>query len=273
MADRGSGCGIKIHRGHVLGIEEIHPARISNLSATDMIGRTVLLYESVDSSNTAGSRLARNAMPEGTVVIASSQTAGRGRKGRSWYADPSDSLTFSIILRPAGRCENLTLILAISVIEVISELAVEASMKWPNDVWIGDRKAGGILAEMRNAVLVLGMGLNVNNDPDAFPGSLRDSAVSLKTAAGRSLDRGIVLSRILEGFENHYRVWQGDGFAAFRERAEDMLVWKDERVLLESSEGDFSGKLIGIDEEGYLLLETCSGIKVFGSGDLRPSPA
>lgn len=152
----------------------------------------------VDSTNAELRRRAeRDPLGPGTVVVAASQTAGRGRLGRSWYSPPGLGLYLSVLLRPEGAPDlapRLTLVGALAVCTTCRDLhGVDAGIKWPNDVLAAGRKIAGILAEARAVGaragdLVLGVGVNANHTPKDFPEALRERATSLRAASGHIVD-------------------------------------------------------------------------------------
>ena len=152
--------------------------------------------------------------PEGAVLAAEYQNAGRGRLGRSWTSPPRAALTFSVLLRPSAvpraRLGWLPLLAGVAVAAAVRAVAaVDAQLKWPNDVLVGEAKLGGILAEASGDAVVVGTGVNVSNGPAELPppgpGAL--PATSLLLEQARSLDRAVLLAEILAGLECRYRAW------------------------------------------------------------------
>jgi len=147
-------------------------------------------YRVADSTNARARELVEAGAPHGTVVTAAEQTAGRGRQGRSWTAPPGKALLYSAILRPLDQ-RHLLLPLAVplAVCEAAEELApgIECRIKWPNDIWVQERKLAGVLIEAKpqDGWAVIGVGLNLTIQPDEFPLELRDTAVSLLGALGK----------------------------------------------------------------------------------------
>ena len=149
--------------------------------------------------------------PEGALVAAGEQTAGRGRLGRSWLAPPGTSLLCSLQLRPtvsSERLPELTGVASRACAEAIAALTgLESEVKFPNDVLVGGRKVAGILAEAREERVVLGVGVNVNVPADELPQSLDRAATSLLVETGRELDRAELLAELLERLERRYDAW------------------------------------------------------------------
>jgi BirA family transcriptional regulator, biotin operon repressor / biotin---[acetyl-CoA-carboxylase] ligase len=152
--------------------------------------------------------------PEGAVLAAEQQSAGRGRLGRAWTSPPRAALTFSVLLRPAAvpraRLGWLPLLAGVAVAAAVRDVAaVDAQLKWPNDVLVGPGKLGGILAEAAGEAVVVGIGVNVSTEPAELPppgpGAL--PATSLRLEGSPSLDRARLLAGILAGLERRYRAW------------------------------------------------------------------
>lgn len=254
--------------GKMNSMSDLHPAAVRRLCGGGRIGSTVVCFESVDSTNTVAARIARKGAREGTVVIAARQTAGRGRMGRSWFSTPAGSLVFSVILRPARSGETLTALLALSALKVLDGLCGDVSIKWPNDIWVGGRKIAGILAEAKRDSVVLGMGIDVNDEEGSFPDDLCETAVSLRMMTGRIFDRGELLAGILGNLEQAYRIWERDGFGPMSLEMERRLLWKGMPVMLDTEGTTVEGILAGVSPDGYLRLETDGKERVYSSGDL-----
>ena len=250
------------------GIRDLHPASIARLLDGGRIGHTVICFDTTGSTNSAASRMVEAGAREGTVVLAARQTAGRGRKGREWYSSEYGSLVFSVILTPARSGETLTALLALSALKILDRSCEGAMIKWPNDIWVGGRKIAGILAESKGESVVLGMGLDVNDDEDSFPGGLAGTAVSLRMLAGKRFDRGELLGSLLAEFTSMYETWERDGFGPVSFEMERRMLWMGSRVNLDAGAEEITGTISGITSDGYLRLETDVGEKVYSSGDV-----
>ncbi|MCK4236215.1 MAG: biotin--[acetyl-CoA-carboxylase] ligase, partial [Candidatus Krumholzibacteria bacterium] len=215
-------------------VDDLHPARIIRMLNTSRLARTVVLFDRIDSTNTGAIAAARDGALEGTLVTAEEQTSGRGRKKRKWASAAGKSLVFSLVLRPKESCEGLTSLLALAASRVLDNISGGTGIKWPNDIYIEGRKAGGILAESRGGAVVIGMGLNVNETGEDLERELAGEAVSLRIVTGDLVDRGIVLCSIIEVFEELYGRWEIEGFAVFKKDVEDRLLYMGETVSLES---------------------------------------
>jgi BirA family transcriptional regulator, biotin operon repressor / biotin---[acetyl-CoA-carboxylase] ligase len=220
---------------------------------------------SLDSTNDLARELAAGGAPQGTVVTAEEQVAGRGRQGRSWTAPAGRALLYSAIVRPLEQ-RHLVLPLAapLAVAEAAEEVAdVSCAIKWPNDVWIEGRKCAGVLIEARpqDGWAVIGVGLNVSIEPDEFPEELRETATSL--------DADATVDAALEALNDSLTRWTRadpqEVLAAFRDR--DALRGQ------EVSWADGSGVANGVDERGNLIVETLDGERLaLGAGEIHLGP-
>ncbi len=183
---------------------------IHSTLSTTRLGYRIELFDSLPSTNREAVQLAQADVEHGTVVVAGSQTAGRGRLSRTWFSPPDANLYCSIILRTARPPERvgewlswLPLISALAAAEAIEQVsAIHVSVKWPNDLLISERKVGGILCESGTGIRsdpfqVIGIGINVNMDHDDWPTDLRDSATSIWQERRIIVDRNRLLAQLL----------------------------------------------------------------------------
>jgi BirA family biotin operon repressor/biotin-[acetyl-CoA-carboxylase] ligase len=236
-------------------------------------------HKSIESTNSRATAWARDGAPEGSVVVAEYQTAGRGRLGRSWTADQGENLLFSVVLRPplsADRLGLLTVACALAVAKTLDGVAapLRAAIKWPNDVLLRGRKCCGMLLESSFSgrrcgqpdFVVLGIGLNVNQD--RFPEALSDQAISLKQAARRPIERPPLLAELLDQLEQHYQSLVESNEAEIRSAYEARLHRSGQSVTLRTTDDGtpVSGTIRGISEAGALLLETNGELRAFHAG-------
>lgn len=221
---------------------------------------------------------ARAGAAEGLVVAADYQTAGRGRAGRSWTAEPGTALLCSFLLRPPlspDRVSALPLIAGVAVAEAIEDcVAVSCRLKWPNDVLIDGRKVAGVLVKTTCAGaavdrVVLGIGVNVTAQLAGLPAG----ATSLRIATGRALDRSRLLERLIARLQSHYdRFVRTDGqpdLTGWRERA----ALLGEYVSVEDAGSRLSGRFAGVAPDGALLLDVDGATRRIVAGDLSRGPA
>ncbi len=177
------------------------------------LGTPLIHFDRVDSTNKAALRAASDGAAEGTLFVADAQTAGRGRRSRNWHSPPGLGLYFSILLRPdlpAGKVNTLALQSAVAVCQAIEELyKFDVGIKWPNDIYSGNKKLGGILLEtaiignkIENAVI--GIGLNMRHSKKDFPSEITEIAASLKEVSGRDIKNDLLLERIISIYGDYY---------------------------------------------------------------------
>jgi BirA family transcriptional regulator, biotin operon repressor / biotin---[acetyl-CoA-carboxylase] ligase len=221
-------------------------------------------FRHIDSTNARLRELAEAGAPHGTVVTADEQEAGRGRQGRSWFAPPGSALLYSALLRPLDERPLLPLAVPLAVADAVESLAPQrrCGLKWPNDVWVGERKLAGVLIEGHphadGGWAVIGVGVNVAVAEDGFPEELRGAATSIgegvsvaavRLALDYALDEWIEAApeRVLE---------------SFRER--DVL--RGRRLRWEGG----AGIAAGIDDSGHLLVDSDGGARVaLGAGEVH----
>jgi BirA family transcriptional regulator, biotin operon repressor / biotin---[acetyl-CoA-carboxylase] ligase len=201
------------------------------------------------------------------VAVCEEQTAGRGRMGRRWEAPAGSSILVSVLLRPPAdrRPAELMLVAGLAVAVVVERAtALAAQLKWPNDVMLDRRKVAGGLAELKDAAVVLGIGLNVNQRPDELPRETKAPAGSLRSVTGREYERGPILVDLLLELELRYDAWREDGLEAVYEDlgARDFL--RGRRVTV----GDVEGTAQMIARDGRLAVATEAGPVLVESGEV-----
>jgi BirA family transcriptional regulator, biotin operon repressor / biotin---[acetyl-CoA-carboxylase] ligase len=234
--------------------------------------RDVTVVPRTGSTNADLLERARAGAAEGLVLVAEEQTAGRGRLGRSWSAPAGAALTFSVLLRPAGvpptRLGWLPLLTGVAVVTAVRDQAgVPASLKWPNDVLVGERKLAGILAEAHGGAVVVGVGLNVTLRPADLP---VPAATSLLIEGAASTGRTSLLAAILAELGHRYQAWRADPDAP--DLRQDYLRWsatvgREVRVELPGG-AQLSGTAEDVDEVGRLVVRTPGNLVRVGAGDV-----
>jgi BirA family biotin operon repressor/biotin-[acetyl-CoA-carboxylase] ligase len=231
-------------------------------------------FRRADSTNERAKELARGGAPGGLVVTATEQTAGRGRRGHPWFAPPGACLLYSALLRPfdAARAPLLPLAVPVAVCEAAESIApVRCQVKWPNDVWIDERKVAGALVEARpdEGWAVIGVGLNVAIREDQFPAELRETATSLlPTEAEGDLPPGGApgVRRALEALNEALGLWldasSDSVLDAYRPR--DLLCGR--RISWDGG----AGTAVEVDERGHLVVDREDGERVkLGAGEVH----
>lgn len=221
----------------------------------------LLLRESVASTNDEVRVLAQAGAPDGLVLLAERQTAGRGRRGAAWFSPAGESLAFSILVRqqePKALWPRLALAAGLAVAEAVESFGLQAGIKWPNDVWIGRRKVAGILVEAGSDFAVVGIGLNVNST--GFPPEVSEIATSLRIENSRVFSRAEVMGAIIRKFAGRRRQISDD-FSALIAAVRLRCVLTEKRVTLVTANGPRIGTVEGIADGGELLLRTGNGLE------------
>jgi BirA family biotin operon repressor/biotin-[acetyl-CoA-carboxylase] ligase len=246
-------------------------AAITDNLATELIGQRVIAYPRLTSTNDIAKRQAKKGAREGTVIVAEEQTAGRGRLKRAWLS-PRGSVALSVILHPTpAQLPYLIMVASLAVVHCIEKTGLKAQIKWPNDVLVNDKKVCGILIEsdVRGSAVdyaVIGIGLNVNLDPIAFP-EISSTATSLSHELGKELSRRDIIRCLLVELENLYLAL-AEGGSVFREWR-DRLVTLGKEVELTSGQTTYQGVAESVASDGSLFLRQPNGklIKVV-AGDV-----
>jgi len=232
-----------------------------------LFGKRLIHFFRTDSTNRVALELGQAGEPEGAVVVAEEQTAGRGRAGRSWASERGTGIYVTVLLRPRiapVQAPLLTMMAGISAraaVAAITGLAVD--LKWPNDLMIGGRKIGGILTEMHaepTAVrfVIVGIGLNVNQEK--FPAELGGAATSLRLESGKRQSRVEILTRLLREFEGDYSRFVREGSASVVEKFIEVSSYvRGKRVKVTTGAETFTGVTAGLTAEGLLRVERGDG--------------
>lgn len=242
---------------------------------TRHFGCKIYTFDTIDSTNNCARALAGCWADEGTVIIAEQQTAGRGRLGRPWLANPNENLTFSIILRPSISADAINLLpLSVSVavaeaVERTTGLSVEC--KWPNDLLVRNKKVAGILLEgsfNKNKVdwIVIGIGLNVNQMQ--FPADLVQKATSLKLMTGHDVDRITLFHTILENLEQSYKTGSRSGFQSILPQWTARTRMIDKKISVMEHGTLLSGTVKGVSRDGGLVLQSNGNERTLFAGDV-----
>lgn len=256
-----------------LGELEVRP-----LLNTHDVGQALHWYEEVGSTNDVAKELADEGALHGEVVIAERQSAGRGRRGRSWSSPPRKNLYLSVVLRPdlpPARAPEVTLLAAVAVCQAVRRAGVaSAAIKWPNDVLASGRKLAGVLTEMAAEVervqwLVVGIGVNVNAAADDFPDELRELATSLLIERGDPVPRALFAAALLTALEEWLDRHAAEGFAPVRAAWREMSDTLGREVRVRVGSADLVGLAEDVDETGALLVRTASGLERVVAGDVE----
>lgn len=276
---------------------------ISHLTAK-FIGSEIHIFERVESTNDTAKELAVNGCKEGTVIIADSQSKGRGRQGRSWESPAGVGIYLSIVVKPKKIMPQLTLVAGVSAAEAIikivnsdpfASLLMEkatppspplqggeeggVSLKWPNDININGKKTGGILTEAieNGKAIIVGIGINVNTPTpmgigvgsEGFTDELKNKATSIMMETGRRIDRNILIAEILNRFEFWYKKFIIEEKEAIIKRWKELSDTSGRRVKINVGDSVFEGVALDLDNDGSLMIRLDDGfLKKVSAGDV-----
>lgn len=221
------------------------PAALAMPAETQVVGHRMIVYAETDSTNNR----ALAASGDGIVIVAESQTAGRGRHGRQWHSAPGLGLWFSVGID--GDMPGLMFAAALAVRDALADVAA-LRIKWPNDLILNGKKVCGILVEHRHGRTALGIGVNLLHRPGDFPPSLRDQATSIAIETGRHLDRSYGLKAILESLDRRILALRDGGLTAIRQEWSDACGLLGKRVRV----GGVEGTIRSMNESGAIEIVT-----------------
>jgi len=236
---------------------------------TKIIGKKVLSYNSVDSTNNIAFSLADQGISEGTVIFAETQRKGKGRLGRTWVSPKSKGIYCSLILRPQISPEKasvITLLAAVSCAEAIREISgFTTQIRWPNDILVNNKKICGILTELQTdngkvKFIILGIGINVNTKSSKLPrgaSSLKEELKGLK----KQFSRLELARKVLCAFEQEYLCFQNKGSRSVISRWNNLSALSGRRVRVSLAQGTIEGQAQDIDQQGALIVRLDNGFK------------
>ncbi len=245
----------------------------------DIIGREIIFHETITSTNDRAIETGRlRHDPDGIVVVADSQTDGRGRFGRRWESPPGVNLYFTVLLRPPLKPREVSLVTlaagAAAASAVREFTGLKAEIKWPNDIFVKNKKAGGVLVEMKTGrdiinLLAVGIGINVNMPPEALAEDIRPFITSLKTESGKLIDRIGLFAGILDKLEQSYKILlNGDKRALINEWLR-LNFTIGNRIIVKDRNNVISGAAEGINDNGELIIRLYSGqVETVRAGDV-----
>lgn len=239
---------------------------VESLLDTEWAGKPVVYYPETDSTNIRIRHLGDEGAPHGTLAVADRQTAGRGRRGRTWESPGGSCIYMSILLRPdlaPEKAPMLTLVMACGVAEGIMDCAdVKVQIKWPNDIIVSGKKLAGILTEMSTQVdyinhVTVGVGINVN--VQNFPEEIQ-TATSLLSETGTQTKRAPVIAAVMKHFEENYKIFmQTEDMSGLMKKYSSLLVNQGREVLILEKDAEYKAYAEGINQKGELVVRREDG--------------
>lgn len=254
----------------VQGGGAITPEEIEKTLKTAVMGRDIRYYESVGSTNWTARKLCTEGDPaalHGTLIIAEEQTGGFGRLGRAWVS-PKGGIWASLILKPKVPVNSLFLITMAASIAIARAIRrkydLGALIKWPNDVFIGDKKAAGLLVELSTEgenvnYCLLGIGIDANVDINDLPPDLQKTVTSVMAELGHEVDRASLLTTVLKEFEGRYQILESGEYDPIVREWKSLSRTLDSRVSIRTMRKTFEGIAIDIDQHGALIIRRDNG--------------
>ncbi|MGV8059158.1 MAG: biotin--[acetyl-CoA-carboxylase] ligase [Smithellaceae bacterium] len=250
---------------------------LKNKLSGKLIGHKLYYFPEIDSTNDEVFRLGGAGAPEGTVVLADSQTKGRGRMQRTWHSPAGSNIYTSLLLRPhfkPAAAPQISLVAGVAVAELLEQYCPgKIELKWPNDVLLKGKKVCGILAQMKTTAdqvdfIVVGIGININIRQNQFPADICDMATSLSAETGKEISRQDLIISLYENFAKWYKELLKNGFTFIKEKWLSLTPMIGKNVQIIHFNETVTGKAIGIDDKGSLILFTARNEKiVISAGD------
>jgi BirA family biotin operon repressor/biotin-[acetyl-CoA-carboxylase] ligase len=222
----------------------------------------IVRLHSTESTMKDAAALAAKGEPHGTVVVAERQTSGIGRHGHTWHSEAGGGLYMSMILRLQAPGPAVTMALGLAVQRAIDDLTnVSPDLRWPNDVMLNERKLAGIMVQAADDALIAGIGVNVNQA--VFPDELQSVATSLRIETGREHSKDALLGRIIAESLRYIQIGKAGILRRFEERSSYV------RGKAVQVDGQISGVTAGLDDDGFLLVQTATGVEKIIAGGVR----
>lgn len=254
------------------------PHKLKDKLNTRYIGKEIHYFREVDSTNEVAKKLAREGAPEGTIIIAESQSRGKGRRGKKWIS-PLGGAWLSIILRPNTlpiNAPQLTFIAGVAAAQTIKdEYGLDAGIKWPNDVLIDNKKVCGVLTEISTEIdtidyIVTGIGIDANIDVNLLPPELRDTTTSIKSELDHDISRMILVQKFLGNFETMYDEFNKGNFQEILRKWRQLSKTIGRQVEIRKGTEFVRGEAVGVNSKGALILELEDGtLQKIISGECR----
>jgi len=241
---------------------------------TEFLGKEIYYFDTIDSTNNYAKKIAEDGCEEGTVVISDCQIAGKGRRGREWASLAGKGIYMSVVLKPLlepSQMQLITLAASVAVAEALKEqTGMDLGIKWPNDIILDARKLCGILTEMtcetdKINYVILGLGVNVNQDMEDFPADLRDKAVSLKagckqlTGENKTFNRAKIIASILLHIEKYYKMLQSGLNEEIIDKWRLHSITLGKQIMCSDSRGSYLCIAEDITEDGHLVVKCEDG--------------
>lgn len=256
--------------------DRLSEGELQSIRKTKWAGTEIHYFKTLDSTNAKAKQLAEEGHPNGTLVVAEKQEAGRGRRGRGWESQEGSGIFMTLVLKPEINPNNASMLTLVAALAVSKAVMVRtgrpAGIKWPNDIVMNEKKICGILTEMSAQFdyvnhIVIGIGINVNND--AFSEEISEVATSLYLETREHMNRASLIEEILEKFEYYYEMFrQTEDLSGLVKEYNTHLINLHQRVKVLDPKEPFEGKAMGITQRGELIVDTWESRKLVSSGEV-----
>lgn len=246
---------------------------------TNVLGRKIRYFHSLPTTQAVAHQWAKEDAPEGALVVAEEQTAGKGRLGHQWISPVGEGIWMSLILRPVisiREASHFTLLTSLAVHQALQPYShMPIQIKWPNDLLIDGKKVCGILTELKGEqdrvdYLVIGIGVNVNQSmTDNWIAELNKPATSLSAVWGKSIHRASLLVMILKELEQYYQLYQQRGFEPIKQTWEQVTHLYGKTIIARTPTGKLEGIAQRLNEDGALVLQTDTGLQTVYSAEIE----
>lgn len=263
---------MNLTESHALSLDGIR------VGVKGIVGKKIFFYKTVDSTNAAAAALAQGGEDEGAVVIADSQSKGRGRLGRFWLSPPGVNIYMSIVLKPEIAAKDATLITIMAAVGCTIALrkvtGLDIKIRWPNDLMTSEKKLGGILTETkmisaRMEYVIAGVGVNVNMGADSLPDIMKETATSIKMETGKFFSRTEVIREVLNELNDWYDILQKKRYSKILSQWKFLTSTLGKNVQVVLGKETLQGRAESINDEGMLVLRLPSGaLRAIQYGDL-----
>ncbi|GAE91391.1 biotin operon repressor [Gracilibacillus boraciitolerans JCM 21714] len=230
---------------------------------TNWLGQTIIFKEQIGSTQDLAHELARKGEKHGTVIIANRQLAGRGRMEKRWLSDDNGGIWLSMVLRPTippHQASQMTLFVAVTLVDTLERLTDQTiQIKWPNDLFINGKKLAGILTEMQAELeaiqyLIIGFGINVNQNINNFSEDIRHKSTSLKIVSSQEWNRTELIQFILQDFEGAYQNYLRTGFEPIKQKWLKHAYKFNDSIFIKTGQEAFYATIKGITDDGALMV-------------------
>lgn len=251
-------------------------AEIKRYLDTTIIGKEIIYFDTIDSTNNYAKKIASDIDSDGVVVVSEEQTLGRGRMNRLWTSPKYKGIWMSIILKPdfpTYKAPQITQVMAVAILKAFEKYGIDAKIKWPNDIVINKKKVCGILTEMSGEIeklnyIIIGIGINVNLDISDFNEELIDKASSLKIEAKRNFDRAELIAEVMKQIERYYFKFLVDDLDEITEMLNSYSLLLNQEATINLNGKEYIGKVLNINRDGSLEVEIDGNVRKIISGEV-----